>query len=423
MLDYRTQEAVSTAEFFSNLFDGKAGAYFAEQAQAIKDGTIEREPFAKKAAHEDKAKSNSAGGPGSKSYGPQFKLTRLGDIKLRPAEFVVDSLLETRSLAMMFGPPSCGKSFIAVDVAASVASGLDFHGRKTLQGPVLYLAGEGHSGLKKRFAAWAKARGASLEDAPLFLSHRAPMLLDKNHARAVTKAVDAVAKAHGTPRLIIVDTVARALGGGDENSSQDVGQFVRGIDDLRSGHPGCTVLLVHHSGHQSRDRARGSSALKAALDAEYAVSKSGRSVTVNCSKMKDAQEPPELAFNIGQIDLGDGMESACLSYADPDDIPREKPLTPGQKIAMEAFVTAAVTLGGFFEGKFTGLHIEQWRNEFYRVHHGENVETKRKAFNRARQDLVQARKISADDDIYRPTDEGIIGQIEVDAMFKRDTGQ
>lgn len=117
------------------------------------------------------------------------------------------------------------------------------------------------------------------------------------------------------------------------------------------------------------------------------------------------------------------MESACLSYADPDDIPREKPLTPGQKIAMEAFVTAAVTLGGFFEGKFTGLHIEQWRNEFYRVHHGENVETKRKAFNRARQDLVQARKISADDDIYRPTDEGIIGQIEVDAMFKRDTGQ
>jgi RecA-family ATPase len=81
-----------------------------------------------------------------------FRLTRIGELSYKEPVYLVADFVETECLAMLFGDPACGKSFIAVDLALSVATGAGFHGREVLAGPVVYLAGEGHNGLMRRTA-------------------------------------------------------------------------------------------------------------------------------------------------------------------------------------------------------------------------------------------------------------------------------
>ena len=90
-------------------------------------------------------------------------------------------------------------------------------------------------------------------------------------------------KSQVTPRLIVLDTLARNFGGGNENDTKDMNQFVTNVDAVRQAW-GCTVLVVHHTGHNSTDRGRGSSALKAALDSEYQLTRQEDSKVV-CVKI------------------------------------------------------------------------------------------------------------------------------------------
>ena len=213
---------------------------------------------------------------------------------------------------MLFGEPGCGKSFLAVDIGLSVETGTPFHGREVKRGVVLFIAGEGHNGLARRFAAWSKANGVPQADALLFKSKSAAQFLDTESANAVADAVEELAQQHGAPALIIIDTLARNFGGGDENSTADMSAFVAAIDDLKARFPGCAVLIVHHSGHADRQRARGAMALKGALDCEYRVEKANGTVRLINTKMKDAEPPCVLAFKLSFVMIGDGSTSAVL---------------------------------------------------------------------------------------------------------------
>ena len=82
-----------------------------------------------------------------------FNLIRVGELEYKPPEYIIDTLVENDCLSMIFGDPACGKSFVAVGMAASVASGHPFHGMVVMQGPAIYIAGEGRSGLLRRFDA------------------------------------------------------------------------------------------------------------------------------------------------------------------------------------------------------------------------------------------------------------------------------
>ena len=58
-------------------------------------------------------------------------------------------------MGCLYGPSGCGKSFVAIDMALSVASGTPYLGTfPVVQSPVVYLSGEGNSGIKDRIAAW-----------------------------------------------------------------------------------------------------------------------------------------------------------------------------------------------------------------------------------------------------------------------------
>ncbi|MCK3155946.1 helicase RepA family protein, partial [Escherichia coli] len=129
-------------------------------------------------------------------------------------------------------------------------------------------------------------------------------------------------------RLIVIDTLARCFGGNDENDSRDMGAFIQGCDAIKQA-TGATVLVVHHSGKDETKGARGSSAFRAALDAEYRISRENSDVTAlvaACTKMKDAEEPKESAYDLKSVEVftdTDGEEIVSMVVIDVPRAPAE----------------------------------------------------------------------------------------------------
>jgi hypothetical protein len=266
------------------------------------------------------AKLNAANG--TRMHG--FALTHVRELAYTAPRFLIRPLLETDSLALVFGDPGCGKSFLALDMSACVALGAVFHGYEVESGPVVYIAGEGHNGLSRRIRAWEIHNQASLRNAPLYVSSGPAALCQSTAAHEVARAVDEIASENGPPVLVVVDTVARNFGPGDENATQDMTAFIQAVDMIRAKHR-ATVLLVHHTGHNDKTRARGAMALKGALDAEYRMGRDESGVIrVEATKMKDAPHPEPLAFRLRTVELDiasdESITSAvldCTSYEPP----------------------------------------------------------------------------------------------------------
>jgi hypothetical protein len=254
---------------------------------------------------------------------------------------------------------------------------------------VFYIAGEGHNGLVRRFAAWFDFHGLDRKAAPIFLSQRAAQFLDADSARSVTDAVDRLSAVHGTPALIQVDTVARNFGGGDENSNQEMGRFIAAMDDLKARYPGCVILLHHHTGHMEKGRARGASALQAALDVEFVLERTGNVITMKNTKMKDAEPAPDMAFAITQH-----QGSAIL-------IDTALPAQAGKSMSQSQRLGLASLKAALSEHSDGGtVSLEQWRAAFYARHTGDSSDAKKKAFQRVREALVERELIEVADDRY-----------------------
>ena len=337
---------------------------------------------------------------------PRFALTPVSKLleQPEPLTWLVRGYLLPESNALLFGASAAGKSLYCIAWAASVAIGRPWQGRNVKQGPVVYLAGEGHFGIKRRLKAWAIENNAEREliDAPLLVSDRGAALNSNGDLIEVMEAIDAAAQAHGSPALIVVDTLHRNMTG-DENSAQDMGAYFNAVDELRTRY-GATVLTVHHSGHNEAQRARGSSSIRAAMDAELCVEVKGDTRLLSCSKMKDAPKPPETAWNLKVITLpwrddeGEPESSVVL-------IPTDKPASKGKamtltvRLAMESFLDAS-------EGDPLTAKLEAWRDHFYQVHTGDSQGAKKKAFQRGREALTDAGVLTVCNDVYTLDDSG-----------------
>lgn len=262
--------------------------------------------------------------------GTGFRLLSIKEVLHSPRseEWLVKGLLPRRGLAQIYGAPKAGKSFVCIDIAACVALGLPWHGRKVRQAPVVYVAGEGHRGLRKRFEAWALFNGHSLDDAPIAVSATSVPLDDSLAAQEVTRAIAEASAAWGRgPALVVVDTVARCMTG-DENSSRDMSAFIRSVD--RCLGEDVLRLLVHHVGHGAKDRARGSSSLPAALDACFRLERGQNGVTLSCDFLKDGASPSPLAWLWRDVEIWrgkiDGEDETITSLAlDPVGVERVAP--------------------------------------------------------------------------------------------------
>ncbi len=266
-----------------------------------------------------------------------FPLQRLSELSLEEDEWLVDRLFQADSLALVYGKPGVGKSFWVLDVALSIATGKSFNGHITKGGPVIYLAGEGRKGILKRSIAWGMHHGVDVANSPFFLAGRPFDLIDASSVGAVLEAVDY--HTHGiAPKVVVIDTLARNFGVGDENKTSDMGAVIRNADIIRTKY-NCLVVIVHHSGHGEGDRARGSSSLKAAMDFEYNVSQDEQSeiLTVKNTRMKDGQRPKDMHYKLEDVDLGrsyswgEAMTSAVLIPQSLEKKPHEAPMGKKQK--------------------------------------------------------------------------------------------
>jgi hypothetical protein len=318
-----------------------------------------------------------------------------------PTDWLLRGFLEAEGLAVLFGASGSMKSFLALDMGLCIASGLLWHGHAVPRpGPVIYVAGEGFRGLGKRLQAWLVDKGIDAQRVRFHVASEAVQFLDAGSLKAATTAIADLAEQHGPPRLVIVDTLARCFGG-DENRTEDMGLFVTALDRLRAQF-GCAVLVVHHSGLNEKDRARGASALRAALDWEYRLDAQDGVRRLTCTKSKDFDPPADLAFepetvSTGWTDPETGYPVTSVVLR-PADLPskKEKPLTGAKRIALEALQALCEA-----EGR---AHIDEWRAEAYRrgISSSSDPQAKKQAFRRAVPALLDSGHIETENDIYWP---------------------
>jgi RecA/RadA recombinase len=204
--------------------------------------------------------------------------------KLPDPRWLVEKLLPEQALAVLYGQPGDGKSFLALDLALAVATGQKWLGHSVHQGAVLYIAAEGSSGLKGRIRAWKLSHAISGSAGVLF-SLVPVQLVERGDVEALLEAV----KRQLPPQwihLVVVDTLAMCFVGRDENAAKEMGELVAAASALRHA-TGGTVLLVHHSGKRQKAE-RGSSALKGAADTMIRVTKRDNVLTLHCDKQKDS---------------------------------------------------------------------------------------------------------------------------------------
>jgi len=304
-----TYPSAANAPYFLGRIHEAARARRAAQSiadlQKDLEGSGSEAAIAKAATALSALSSQGAESPGG------FRLARFGTLELRPPKWLVKGLIESDSLALVFGDPAGGKSFFGLDLAASIATGTPFHGHDVkTPGPVVYIAGEGHSGLARRLRAWEIHTQKPLAQAPLFISSAPAALCEADYMARVASAIDSATREAGPPVLLVLDTWSRSLAG-DENSTGDVALAISALDRLRARY-GCAALAIHHVGHADKARARGSTVLRGAVDTEFKLERGVDGIIrVENTKMKDGCPPAPMAFVLCDVDLGVLDEDGC----------------------------------------------------------------------------------------------------------------
>ena len=240
-------------------------------------------------------------------------LTRSQLLALPKPDAFITGTFNRRSLVVLAGAENVGKSFVALDWAASIASGTPWLGRPVERARVLYVLGEGAHGTGDRLLAWEAARGITLGDSDLMVYPVAVQLTDPA-ARDLLKAYIAE---EGFD-LVILDTLARMSVGLDENSAEAMGKLIAASDDVRRTMPDGSVILVHHVSKSDRGALRGSSALSAGVDTIYIARGTGED-TLSLTRTKHKDGKREDALDLQLVSHADAVVPELIERtADPD---------------------------------------------------------------------------------------------------------
>lgn len=226
-----------------------------------------------------------------------------------PVSWMIKGVLPQAEMGVMFGESGSGKTFMVLDMAAAVAQGIEWRGRRVRQGRVVYVAAEGAAGVRNRMRAYRRQNDLASTGIKVIAS--APNLMEKEDAKDVCRAI----LASGGADLVIIDTLAQSMPGGNENSGEDIGRVLSHCKGVHRA-TGAMVLLIHHSGKDASKGARGWSGLRAACDVELEVRRADDDRALTVSKLKDAEDGAEFGFKLLQVLLemdSDGDEvSSCV---------------------------------------------------------------------------------------------------------------
>lgn len=217
-------------------------------------------------------------------------------------QYIVKGWLDRATISVVYGPSNVGKSFFAVDVAHHVSKGMAWGNRRTRKGRVLYLAAEGGGNFINRVAA--------LDD-PQFWLMCQPITLTgrETQAQPLAEVMDHLAQIGGERfDLIILDTMARVMGGLDENAAPDIADLVRNLDVIRTA-TGAHVMLIHHTGKDAARGARGHSSLRAAVDTEIELTRDDfGTITAEVTKQRDGPTGYRFEYRLRQVELGEDQD-------------------------------------------------------------------------------------------------------------------
>jgi hypothetical protein len=217
--------------------------------------------------------------------------------------WLVKNLLGRGEASAFYGAPGSGKSALVEDMGLHVAGGLPWHGRDVLQGAVCYIALERRLLVERRAIAFRERHG--IPDLPFAIIGGVYDFRDQRTAATIAGIIRQVEDATQHPSVLIqIDTVSRALAGGDENSSKDMGAIVNTTSRLQEA-TGAHVLWVHHVPIDSGERLRGHGALLGALDTTVNVEKLANGLrTAVVVKANDSEEGERIAFRLESVTIG-----------------------------------------------------------------------------------------------------------------------
>ena len=338
----------------------------------------------------------------------QFPFVSATELTIKPVQirWAIANILEQESLNLIFGEPGAGKSLFVLDWGFCVAHGMDWHGHGTMKMDVVIVAGEGFAGLARRLKA-LEVKYNKPAPKNLFISQRPAQLLDANNAQWVA---DSIKELCPNPGLIIIDTLHRNMDG-DENSSQDIGKFISNLDVFIKP-LGAAVLVVHHSGHGDKQRSRGSSSIRAAMDGEFSATKADGGITLACHKAKDFEAFIPMQFSLKPTELewldedNEPMTSVYLEHQGT-----AKPVSKRKKLSArdDAILTSLLESTNVYgvaptaeiKEKFAGFNsyadsqkkvvlIDHWRTLAYKsiVVDANTDDARRMAFKRCRDKLM-----------------------------------
>ena len=223
---------------------------------------------------------------------------------LETNDFVEDLLCEEQ-FSVIYGESNCGKTFFMLDLAMHVARGKRWRDKHVEQGGVIYAALEGGHGTKNRIVAFREHYDIKDETNLAIIPSSIDFLDAEGDIVSLLNAIKEAKERIGDIKLIVIDTLARAISGGDENSSQDMGQMIIHADMIREM-TGAHIAFVHHSGKDNLKGARGHSSLRAAVDTEIEISRidSDSPSSIKVVKQREMEMIDDMAFKLERVTLG-----------------------------------------------------------------------------------------------------------------------
>jgi hypothetical protein len=264
-------------------------------------------------------------------------------LRRKPGTWLIKGLLPRAGLGVIYGASGAGKTFLTLDLVGALARGIPWRGKTAAKARCVYIVAEGAGGFRNRLAAYCQAHGLDPEDFDIGIIAEAPNMMTK----IVVDALLAALKAFGHIDLVIIDTYARVMVGGNENDSKDAGMVIAQCGRIHRA-TGALVILVHHSGKDINSGARGSSALRAAADVELEVVATDHFRAVRITKMKDGEQGAEYRFKLNSVVIGMDEEdediTSCVVEQLADTGPakvRMKQLNKRQLLIMSVFEDCA----------------------------------------------------------------------------------
>ena len=219
-------------------------------------------------------------------------------------DFIENVLIDASSV-VVYGPSNLGKTAFALDLAAQVARGGLYRNKLAVeQGAVLYLTLEGTKLFANRVAA-LRREGKLPDDAPFYWTATEFNILSDEDPRRLIETIREVEREAGTSfKFVVIDTLARAMAGHDENSNEAMSQVAKSADRVQRATESC-VALIHHTGKDASKGGRGGYALKCAADTEIelAAGEDGKTV-VTVTKQRELEKLPPWAFSLKVVTLG-----------------------------------------------------------------------------------------------------------------------